>query len=82
MSMIESLTLMLALIYGTSLLYWSGKKWGAIASTATLLSATLSTLYWPLFLCLVLAAVTIGVLGRLRPQWVNGELRINTQREV
>lgn len=82
MSMIESLTLMLALIYGTSLLYWSGKKWGAIASTATLLAATLSTLYWPLFLCLVLAAVTIVVLGRLRPQWVNGELRINTQREV
>ncbi|WP_028762959.1 4Fe-4S binding protein [Shewanella colwelliana] len=82
MSMIESLTLMLALIYGTSLLYWSGKKWGAIASATTLLAATLSTLYWPLFLCLALAAVTIGVLGRLRPQWVNGEQRINTQREV
>ncbi|QYJ89736.1 4Fe-4S binding protein [Shewanella halotolerans] len=81
MSFIESLTLTLALLYSCSLLYWSGKRWGAVVSAASLLGAALVTLYWPLFIALLLAAGVLALAHRYQGDFVKGEVRANTLRE-
>ena len=81
MSLIESLTLALALLYSVSLLYWSGKRWGAVVSGAALMGAALVTLYWPLFIALLLAGGLLALGHRLRPELLKGDVRANTLRE-
>lgn len=82
MSFIESLTLTLALLYTCSLLYWSGKRWGAVISGAALLGAGLSTLYWPLFIALAIAAGLLALAYRFRPALTKGETRVNETRQM
>ncbi|MCL1058395.1 4Fe-4S binding protein [Shewanella gelidimarina] len=81
MSFIESLTLILALTYSVSLLYWSGKKWGAAASGVLVSAAVISSLYWPLIASLAIAAVIIGLVSKFQPQVAQGDMRSNNLRE-
>ncbi len=82
MTTIESLTLMLALVYSTCLLYWSGKKWGALVCIGLVIAALTLTLYWPLFLGLAVASLGLFVLNKLQPELAQGDVRANTLREV
>lgn len=72
MSTIESITLMLALVYSISLLYWSKQKWGAAISGVLLGSALLMTLHWPLFVGLVVALVAVTMLNKFQPALAQG----------
>ncbi|KPZ70354.1 MULTISPECIES: 4Fe-4S binding protein [Shewanella] len=72
MSTIESITLMLALVYSISLLYWSKQKWGAAISAVLLGSALLMTLHWPLFVGLVVALVAVTMLNKFQPALAQG----------
>ena len=82
MSTIESITLMLALVYSTSLLYWGGKKWGALVSGALLLGATLASFFWPLLLILLGAVLVVTAIGQYQPAFANAEGRPNAVREI
>ncbi len=81
MSFIESLTLVLALTYSVSLLYWSGKKWGALASGGLVAGAIVSSLYWPLIAALAIAIAIMGLVTKLQPEVAQGKLRANNLRE-
>lgn len=81
MSFIESLTLALALTYSVSLLYWSGKKWGALASGLLVTGAIISSFYWPLIVALAIAVVIMGIATKWQPEAAQGELRANNLRE-
>jgi polyferredoxin len=81
MSFIESLTLMLALAYAASLLYWSGKKSGALTTIILAISAAVISLSWPLMLATAIAAVSLTLLTKLRPEAAKGELRANQLRD-
>ena len=81
MTFIESLTLMLALMYLASLSYWSGKKWGAVATLLLSVGAVAISLYWPLALGLIIA-LPLALLGhKFAPDSFKGEIKINTLRE-
>ncbi|MGR3969372.1 4Fe-4S binding protein [Shewanella sp. 1180_01] len=81
MTFIESLTLMLALMYLASLSYWSGQKWGAAATQLLSVSAVAISLYWPLALGLIIA-LPLALLGhKFAPDSFKGEIKINTLRE-
>jgi len=81
MSFVESLTLMLALAYSASLLYWSGKKSGAVVTIIITIGAGVSSLYWPLLVALAIAAISLTVFTKLRPEAAKGELRANSLRD-
>ncbi|MCS6209382.1 4Fe-4S binding protein [Shewanella baltica] len=81
MTFIESLTLMLALMYLASLSYWSGKKWGAVATLLLSVAAVAISLYWPLALGLIIA-LPLALLGhKFAPDSFKGEIKINTLRQ-
>ncbi|MEO3736883.1 4Fe-4S binding protein [Shewanella baltica] len=81
MTFIESLTLMLALMYLASLSYWSGKKWGAVATLLLSVGAVAISLYWPLALGLIIA-LPLALLGhKFTPDSFKGEIKINTLRQ-
>ncbi|MDT3309107.1 4Fe-4S binding protein [Shewanella vaxholmensis] len=81
MTFIESLTLMLALMYLASLSYWSGQKWGAVVTLLLSVSAVAISLYWPLALGLIIA-LPLALLGhKFAPDSFKGEIKINTLRE-
>ena len=82
MTFVESLTLMLALAYSASLLYWSGKKSGALTTIILAVGACISSLYWPLMLASAIAASSIFLLTKLKPELARGEQRINTLRDA
>lgn len=82
MTIIESVTLMLALMYSISLLYWSGKKWGALLTGGLLIGALAITLYWPLLLALFIAVIGLAITNRYHPELIKGTVRANTLREV
>ncbi|MCL1138064.1 4Fe-4S binding protein [Shewanella pneumatophori] len=81
MSFIESLTLALALTYSVSLIYWSGKKWGALVSGGLVSAAIISSLYWPLIVALAIAAIGAGLAAKFKPELIQGESRANNMRE-
>lgn len=82
MTFIESLTLMLALMYIASLSYWSGKKWGGVATLLLSIAAVASSLYWPLALALLIA-LTLSILAhRFAADEFKAEIKINTLREA
>ncbi len=81
MSFIESLTLTLALTYSVSLIYWSGKKWGALATGGLITGAIISSLYWPLIAALAISAIIIGLVTKFQPEAAQGELRANNMRD-
>ncbi len=81
MSFIESLTLILALTYASSLLYWSGKKWGAYIACLFVVASCLITLYWPLLVAIAIAGAAITALHKLRPEFAKGDIRDNNLRE-
>lgn len=81
MTFIESLTLMLALMYLASLSYWSGQKWGTAATLLLSVGAVAISLYWPLALGLIIA-LPLALLGhKFAPDSFKGEIKINTLRE-
>lgn len=73
---------MLALVYSISLLYWSGKKWGALLAGGLLIGALAITLYWPLLLALFIAVTGLAIANRYHPELIKGTVRANTLREV
>lgn len=81
MTFIESLTLMLALMYLASLSYWSGQKWGAVVTLLLSVSAVAISLYWPLALGLIIALPLALVGHKFVPDSFKGEIKINTLRE-
>ncbi|MGS0679918.1 4Fe-4S binding protein [Shewanella sp. 125m-7] len=81
MSFIESLTLALALTYSVSLIYWSGKKWGALASGMLVAGAIASSLYWPLIAALAIAVVITGLVTKFQPHVAHGDMRANNLRD-
>lgn len=81
MTFIESLTLMLALMYLASLSYWSGKKWGAVATLLLSVGAVAISLYWPLALGLIIALPLALLRHKFAPDSFKGEIKINTLRE-
>ncbi|MCS6129017.1 4Fe-4S binding protein [Shewanella baltica] len=81
MTFIESLTLMLALMYLASLSYWSGQKWGAAATLLLSVGAVAISLYWPFALGLIIA-LPLALLGhKFTPDSFKGEIKINTLRQ-
>lgn len=82
MTFIESITLMLALVYSVSLLYTSGKKLGAAVTAVVLVGASAATLYWPLMLSLVLATVLITAFHRFYPQMAQADQRPDILRNA
>ncbi|PTA48904.1 4Fe-4S ferredoxin [Shewanella morhuae] len=81
MTFIESLTLMLALMYLASLSYWSGKKWGAVVTLLLSVGAVAISLYWPLAIGLIIALPLALLVHRFAPDEFKGEIKINTLRE-
>nr|WP_320126868.1 4Fe-4S binding protein [uncultured Shewanella sp.] len=81
MTFIESLTLMLALMYLASLSYWSGQKWGAVVTLLLSVSAVAISLYWPLAFGLIIALPLALVGHKFAPDSFKGEIKINTLRE-
>lgn len=81
MSFIESLTLMLALMYIASLSYWSGKKWGAVVTLLLSIGAVAISLYWPLALALLIALPLCLIANKFAPEEFKTEIKINTLRE-
>ncbi len=71
---------MLALIYSASLLYWNGKKSGAIITIILAVSASIISLSWPLIIALTIAVISLTLLTKLRPEIAKGELRANQLR--
>nr|WP_225874353.1 4Fe-4S binding protein [Vibrio algicola] len=82
MTFIESFTLMLALVYSVSLLYTSGKKLGAAIATIVVLTAALSTLYWPLFVALLMAVMVITGVHKIRPEFAQASQRPDILRNA
>ncbi|WP_297893554.1 4Fe-4S binding protein [Shewanella sp.] len=82
MTFIESLTLMLALMYIASLSYWSGKKWGALATLLLSFAAVAISLYWPLALALIIALPLSLIAHKLAPEEFKADIKINTLREA
>ena len=72
---------MLALAYSASLLYWSGKKSGAIITILLGISASIISLSWPLMLATAIAAISLTLLTKLRPDLAKGEVRANQLRD-
>ncbi|MCS6179477.1 4Fe-4S binding protein [Shewanella baltica] len=81
MTFIESLTLMLALMYLASLSYWSGQKWGAVATLLLSVGAVAISLYWPLALGLIIALPLALLWHKFAPDSFKGEIKINTLRQ-
>lgn len=80
MTFLESITLMLSLIYSGSLLYTGGKKLGAVLLLFVIFFATLATLYWPLLLTLILACVIVTVVHKRAPHLTQANQRPNIIR--
>ncbi|MGI2261087.1 4Fe-4S binding protein [Shewanella sp. GXUN23E] len=80
MTLIESLTLMLALVYIAGQLFWSGHKYGALVTGASLLVATVIAMQPHLFVALLIALLTLMALKFARPQLFASEIRINPLR--
>ncbi|WP_086981147.1 hypothetical protein [Vibrio aphrogenes] len=82
MTFLESITLMLSLIYSGSLLYTGGKKLGAVLLLFVIFFATLATLYWPLLLTLILACVIVTVVHKRVPHLTQVNQRPNIDRPL
>lgn len=80
MTLIESLTLMLGLVYIAGQLFWGGHKYGALFTSVTLGAAVAVSMHPQLFLALLLALLTLMALKFARPQLFAGEIRINPLR--
>lgn len=80
MTVIESLTLMLALMYLASLSYWSGQKWGALVTGLLSIAALAISLYWPLALGLIIALPGMILVHKFAPTSYKDEIKINTLR--
>jgi len=81
MTFIESLTLMLALMYIASLSYWSGKKWGTVVTLLLSIGAVAVSQYWPLALALLIALPLSILAHKLVPAEFKAEIKINALRE-
>ncbi|WP_076415274.1 4Fe-4S binding protein [Shewanella sp. UCD-KL12] len=82
MSFIESLTLILALTYSASLLFFSGQKWGALTTVLVVMAAVITSLSWPLFIAVGISAAGLFLLAKTKPEIAKGELRANALREM
>ncbi|WP_144209390.1 4Fe-4S binding protein [Shewanella donghaensis] len=82
MTLIESLTIMLALAYSISLLFYSGKKIGAGLTVIVAVGAACITLYWPLFVAIGVAAIVMAIFHKVRPEAAKGDVRPNVIRQA
>ncbi|MDF0533343.1 4Fe-4S binding protein [Shewanella sp. A32] len=80
MTITESLTLMLALLYGATQLWWAGKRFGAIAATISLLLALVISASLTLLVGTAIAIAGLALLQWRKPAFAKGDLRINDLR--
>lgn len=80
MTLLESLTLMLALVFICAQLYRMGHKLGAVATCLALIFAVLISWYWPLILALGFASILLLTIQFAKPQWLGRQVRINSLR--
>lgn len=80
MTLTESLTLMLALLYGVSQLWWSGRRFGAGLTLLLILTALLISSSPMLLLATLTAVGSLALLQQLRPGLLQSEPRINNLR--
>ncbi|KFZ37684.1 4Fe-4S ferredoxin [Shewanella mangrovi] len=81
MTITESLTLMLALLYAASQLWWAGKHYGAVVALASIVGALAIAASTTLLLGTVVAAGGLAVFHWRKPTWAKGEVRINQLRD-
>lgn len=81
MTLIESLTLMLALVYIGAQLFWSKHTYGALAVAITLPLAVLVSMHLQLFVAFTLALIILLALKFAKPQLFANEVRINPLRQ-
>lgn len=81
MTITESLTLMLALLYGVSQLWWAGKRYGVVAALLLIAVALTISLSTTLLIGTVLGAGVLALLHWRQPAWVEGKVRINQLRD-
>ncbi|MBV7315614.1 4Fe-4S binding protein [Shewanella sp. NIFS-20-20] len=82
MSVIESLTIMLALAYIGSQLAFSGRQYGAWATAALAVTSVIISLSMTLLLSLLIAAASLLVIKFAKPEWLTSEVRINPLRKA
>ncbi|GGY98289.1 4Fe-4S binding protein [Shewanella fodinae] len=80
MTITESVTLMLALLYGASQLWWAGKRYGAVAATVSLLIALAISASPVLLAGTLLAIAGLALLQWRKPALAKGDVRINELR--
>ncbi|MCL2915294.1 4Fe-4S binding protein [Shewanella corallii] len=80
MTLIESFTLMLALVYIASQLFWGGHQYGALVATSTLVAAVAVSMSPMLLLGLLLASLSLMALKFAKPELFVSEIRINPLR--
>ncbi|GIU20592.1 hypothetical protein TUM4636_33790 [Shewanella glacialipiscicola] len=73
MTLTESLTLMLALLYGVSQLWWSGRRFGAGLTLLLILTALLISSSPMLLLATLTAVGSLALLQQLRPGLLQSE---------
>ncbi|QSX33906.1 4Fe-4S binding protein [Shewanella avicenniae] len=81
MTITESLTLMLALLYGASQLWWAGKHYGFVATLGSIAVALAIAASSTLLIATLVAAVGLSLVYWRKPAWITGEVRINQLRD-
>ncbi|MFQ6372017.1 4Fe-4S binding protein [Shewanella sp. YIC-542] len=80
MTITESVTLMLALLYGASQLWWAGKRYGAIVAVISLFAALIISASPVLLVATLLAVMLLALLQWRQPELAKGNVRINQLR--
>lgn len=82
MTLVESVSLLLGLIYASSLLYFGGKRWGAALISLMALAAVIVSSIWPLLVGTAIAAAVFALVHRRSPQLTQGEGRADEVRDA
>lgn len=80
MTIIESVTLMLALVYIGAQLFWSGHKYGAYLTVALTFIAIIISMDIRLILAIGISQIVFLGVSYAKPQLFTNEVRINTLR--
>lgn len=81
MTITESVTLMLALLYGASQLWWAGKRFGLVVALVSMVAALIIASSVTLLIGTACGALLLGLLHWWQPARVEGQVRINQLRD-
>nr|MCH1933209.1 hypothetical protein [Shewanella shenzhenensis] len=77
MTFTESVTLLLALLYGASQLWWAGKRFGFIVALLSIAAALIIASSFTLLIGTACGAILLALLHWWQPARVEGQVRIN-----